>query len=273
MSVHTITPAQIREVWDVAQQPNGFPFHERQRTGGIARNVVRWRGDSAWTGTSGAQMQSWLRDGYFVADADPITAPIGDADAYLPMVELFEEDGDLLIDQALNGEDLIYGRWENFEAQRGVTVRVNMGMAAGTDADVFDAYFAWVLRLLDSIERQGLSPDVELSFSAVSPFARKGSDDRIDVRIPLVKAGEVIDSVSWRAYLTRASFRMLGFAALALAADERKRTLSSGLGRPDNSGWTVSFEDDVLTIGCPNVGHGFPEEQMTAQLEAAFGRA
>jgi hypothetical protein len=272
VSVHTITPTQIREVWDTTQS-GAWPFHERQRTGGIASNVIRWRGDSAWTGTSGAQMQDWLTNGYYVDGDTPPSAPFGDAEHVLASVELFEEDGDLLIDQVLNGEDLTYARWEDFEAQRGVTVRINFGMHSGTSADVFDAYFAWCLRVLEGIQLQGLAPEVELAFSAAGCFARRGTDDRIDVRIPLVKSGEVVDSVSWRAYLTRASFRMLGFAALGLAADERKRTLSSGLGRPVNPGWGVTYEDDVLTINCPNGADNFPEKHMDEQLAAAYGGA
>jgi hypothetical protein len=272
VSVHTITPTQIREAWDTAMAGR-FPFDERQRSG-IGHNVESWRREtgSTFLGASGAQMQEWLRHGYFV-DGDEITVAPGDAEAQIPSVEMFEEDGDLIVDQALNGEDLIYARWENFEAKRGVTVRICVGMNAGTDAQIFDDYFAWVLRLLDSIERQGLSPDVELFFVAVSPFARRGGDDRIETRIPLVKAGEVVDSVSWRAYLTRSAFRMLGFTALALAADERKRSLSPTLGRSGSTGWGVTFEDDVLTVNCPMSGNGFPEAEMTAKLQAAYGGA
>jgi hypothetical protein len=267
----TITPAEIREAWTTIQS-GGTPFSEKQRQAGVTARLPEYRSTevSRFIGCSGAQMQGWLEDGYYV-DTGDFQMPSGDAEIANPFVDLVEEDGDLIVSAALGGDDLMYAQWQDMESRRGLTIRACVGMHAGTDASVLAAYYGWILKVVQAAEARGVAPDVELYFTARNPYVR--SKGTLRVRVPLVKGGEIVDAVAWRAFLTPGAFRSLGFVALGLAADRIGRGLSAGMGAPMNKSWRVEFTDDVLDVECPGGAESFPDEAMDMKLEKAYAGA
>lgn len=267
-----VTPAEIRAAWATIQGGRN-PFHKRQLTGWATdRQLTRYRGTeaSSFVGASGAQIQDRLDNGYYV-EGKEFDVPGGDVEIVSPMMDLVEEDGDLIVSAAIAGDDLYRVRWEDFEAKKGLRIRVQIGMSAGTNSDVLSRYMTWVLKVIDAAERRGIAPDVELYCGAGDCFTDGPGGQT--VTIPLVKAGEIIDAVAWRAFMAPGAFRSLGFVALVLAADKIGRPIASHLGKPMGAGWKVTHGEDTLEIDAPKSGTSFPEDVMDAQLEAAYAGA
>jgi hypothetical protein len=266
MNTVTITTAEIRAAWDVIQAGRS-PFSRQPQA---SSKLPRYRGSEvdAWVGASGAQIQDRLHHGHYV-DAAQIDLPGGDVEIGVPMPELVEEDGDLIVSQALGGEDLCFARWEEFEAKRGLTIRADITMSCGTESRVMTDYMEWILSVVDAAERKGIAPSVELLMDVTGLFAgdQKG---RVLVRIPLVEAGQIVDVVAWRAYLAPGAFRSLGFVGLWLAGDKLRKQCIGSLGRPSRARWEIEFADDVLTIGCPVSPNAFPREVMEAKLQEVY---
>ena len=264
-----VTTGEIREAWSAIQTGRN-PFSARQKDSATVRKLDRYRGTTVDTfvGASGAEIQNRLQNGYWPEGLEA-ELPGGAADMGTPLVELVEEDGDLIISQVLGGEDLMYANWEPVERPHGLTIRACIGMHAGVDAKVLADYMGWILKVIDAAERKGIAPDVELWIATKGGFI--GSDDTLKVRIPLVKAGEIIDAVAWRAFMAPGAFRSLGFVAFALGADKTPHKLNSGMGGPTNKDWKVEYTDDTLEIECPGGCNAFPADYLDLLLAQAYG--
>lgn len=271
---HTVTTSEIRIAW-AAIQRGECPVSKTHAKVLTSRHLDLWRSSEpmSWTGCSGAQINDRLQHGYAIeGDAPDLT--IGSADYTTPMVELVEEDGDLLVDAALNGDDLFMARWEDYESKRGLTIRADIGFSASVDASMMATYTGWLLRILDTAERQGFAPDLELMIQTRSPYTNDPQNPVSGpvevIVIPLVKAGEIVDTVAWRAFLSPGAFRTLGFLAKGIVASRVKRTLTQGMGWPVSKGWTATLSDDVLTITANGQSDHFPEDQMTTAVDSAL---
>jgi hypothetical protein len=264
----TVTPREIREAWSTIQR-GANPFSERQaRTVLVTQHLKSYRGHEVCTfvGASGAQIQDRLDHGY--TPEGEISAKLSGAEEYVvPAPWLDEEEGDLLVDQVLSGEELYRVQWQDQNAPRSLTIRANITFSARVNARELGRYTEWVLKVADAARRSGAVPTIELAVTISGVFA--GSKDKITVLIPLCEPGEVVDEVSWRAYLAPGAFRSLGFVAIGLAADKLGRMLVPTLGHPSNEGWAVAQNDDVLSITCPGGMVSFPEADLDAMLEAA----
>lgn len=262
-----ISPSEIKAAWDVLQKgDNPLP-----KQSALSYSMESWRGEQVnpWTGCSGTQMQKWLAEGYYPEDgAEADLSGFGAAEIETPMIEWDEDEGDLYIEAALGGEDMPYAQWEGFEAKRGMKIRACFDTNCGTKAEPLAEYFAWILRMIDLAEAKGIAPDVELFIYTEGSF--NGKSGRHYINIPVVKAGEIVDAVSWRAYLSKGGFRTLGFVALGLAAEKLSATLTSGLGRAVNEKWDVVVEDGVMTTFCPGHFDSFPADEMTKKAETAM---
>lgn len=263
----TVSTGEIRDAWSEIQAGRN-PFSARQSKSATVLKLDRYRGSTVdpFVGASGSEIQDRLQHGYWPEGLEA-ELPGGAVEIGVPFVELVEEDGDLILSQALGGEDLMYAQWEPTEAPRGLTIRACIGMHAGVDAKQLGEYMSWILKVIDAAERKGIAPDVELWIGTKNGFI--DSKDQMTVRIPLVKAGELIDAVAWRAFMAPGAFRSLGFVAFALGADKTPRRLNSGMGSPTNRDWKIEFADDTLDIECPGGMSSFPAELLDFLLEGA----
>jgi hypothetical protein len=259
----TITPGEIRRAWDEIQAGQ-TPFTALQADSGVQGYVDAgtYRGSRVdpFIGCSGQQMQEWLTNGYNPPAAGEPEVPAATAEISVPTVQWAEEDGDLVIAQALGGEDLAYLRWEEFEARRGLRIRACFGMTSAVRPEVIAAYYDWVLSVVDAAQRRGLAPELEIWKTTARSFGTAGrpDDDLLTVRLPLVGAGELVDAVAWRAFLSPGGCR--------LAADRIGRRLTETMGGSTGRKWTVTMDGDVLDIGANASARWFPREQMDAQL-------
>ena len=266
-----ITPAEIRAIWDRALDGE-FPFSERQMPA-LGSCVNRWREPAGsrgadWQGAAGSEVQSMLANGVPASEGAAPDLTMGDQTIGNSTIELFEEDGDLIIEAALNGDDLLYARWDLEEVKRGLTVRFHASFNCGTKAHSLRDYYAWILRIVDAAALRGIAPSVEIVYEVTNMTDRQGLTR---ILIPVVEAGELVDASAWRAFVHGASFRTLGFAAIGIAADKLSETVRVGLGSSRAKQWGVEFADDVLTLLAPGNATDFPEQKMTEQVDAALG--
>jgi len=260
-----VTPAEIRRAWQ-EMIDGANPFKRQTAPYFISSDFKAYRSETAdpWIGATGAEINERLIHGYAV-DASDHSIGGGSTEFVMPTMELDDEQGDLVISQAVGGEDMYRVQWTDHEAPRSITIRACISMAASTDAKVLSDYLTWLLKVIDAAQRGGLCPTVELWMGTIGGLTRHPRE-RLRVRIPLVAGGEMIDVTSWQAYLTPGAFRSLGFFGLALGADRAGRSLNAGMGAPTNSRWGMTFEDGVLDIECPASAHDFPEAQMDQML-------
>lgn len=271
-NITTITTTEVREAWDKVQAGK-FPLTHKQSEG-LGHLVQGWRGDryDDWNGCSGKQMQTWLHEGYWPEGEDMPNLSGSDVEVSMPFIGFDEDEGDLSIEMALNGEDMYRLHWDAMDSPKGMKIRACFDFNAGVNATIMRDYFAWVLNVIERAEGLGIAPDVELFIETQGSF--QGHDSRHDmIAIPVVKAGELVDTVAWRAYLTKGGFRTLGFLALGLAGDKLGLSLTGSLGRATGHKWDVTLdEDDVLTLHAPGNASSFDKTAMNKALEKAWDK-
>lgn len=264
----TVSPTDVRQAWATIRRSEN-PFSAKQgNTIVVTERLKDYRGGHYvdFIGASGETIQDRLENG-FTPDGE-ITADLSGSDDYVvPAPWLDEEEGDLLIDQALSGEDQYRVQWQDQGSPKSLTIRANIGFSADVNAGELGRYMSWILKVADAARRSGAMPTIELMVTTGGSFAR--SKDRMKVVIPLVQPGEIVDETAWRAYLAPGAFRSLGFVAILLGADKLGRTLTRGLGYPTNREWSVAREGDVLEITCPGSMDHFPESELDRMLETA----
>jgi hypothetical protein len=263
-----VTPAEIREGWDSIQSGK-FPLTRKQES--LAQYSQGWKGSTYndWIGCSGTEMQDWLHNGYWPDNEDMPNLSGADVTVDMPAVEWDEEEGDMIYEAVLNNEDLMFVKWDSMPQARGMKIQACFDFNAGVSAETMREYFAWMLGVIERAESLGIAPDVELFIDTQGSF--QGHDERHDrIAIPVVKAGEVMDTVAWRAYLTKGGFRTLGFLSLGIAGDKLGLSLTGSLGRATGNKWDITHEDDVLTIHAPGNANGFPKAEMNKKLEDVF---
>ena len=214
-------------------------------------------------------MQSWLNDGYWPEGDDMPNLSGSDVNVAVPFIDFDEDEGDLNVELALNGEDMYRMQWSAMDSPKGMKIRACFDFNAGTKAETMREYFAWILGVIEKAESLGIAPDVELYIETLGSF-RETPSRRDLIAIPVVKAGELVDTVAWRAYLTKGGFRTLGFLALGLTGDKHGLSLESSLGQATGSKWDVTYDGDTLTIHAPGNAGKFPKDEMTRKLEAVF---
>lgn len=259
-----VTPAEIRAAWTEIQA--GRNPLKRPHTG-LTDMYGSWRStrEDPWIGCSGKQMNDWLTFGYWPEGESLPVSPAA-AETRMPYPVMDEEEGDLIISDAIGGEDMFYCRWENMVARRGLDIHLCVDFNAGTRATVISEYVDWLLNLVDSILRTGVSPSVTLYQFARGTF--QDAPQRYEkIRCPVMRSGESFDPMAWRAFLTRGGFRTLSFLALGIAGDKLGKTVRQSLGMAAGGGWNIIREGDVLDVRCDSNANAFPREHMNELLQ------
>lgn len=261
----TITPTEIRDAWNELQT-GGNPVPNQANL-----PIGRWKGDRVceFTGCSGTQMNDRLRYGYTPENAPEINAQMG-AEFNLPHTQL-DEEGMLLIPELLAGEDLYRVEWQDITCKRGLTIQANMAFNAGTSAQkIITQYLDWILAVMDAAVAQSVPANLDLVIKTNKSYR---GINKLTIAIPVVKAGDMLDVASWRAFLSPGSFRSLGFLAMGLTGEKIGKSLVPGLGYATGTGWDVIFksQDGILDIDVPACPYGeFPADDMTQKVQAAF---
>ena len=264
---HTITPAELRDSWTNLMEGRPGPEHKQGHIEGYGTNPDEVHG---FAGMSGREIMQALRDGYYPEpNGDVISATAyGSQEIMVQQIFVNEENGELLIDQALAGEDEFYVTLDHQPANVGVDMRIQFDTNAVSSVNVLGDYFEWCLHVIDALERKGVAPSVTLTQELYGTL-RGDKQDRT-ILIPLVQEGEVIDPVTWRAFMTKGAFRTLGFLSIGILATRLKKRTTEGLGHARPGGFSVEYdpEDGVLAVTCPGCfPDSFPAERMTAMLD------
>lgn len=267
----TITTEEIRAAWSSIQQGRN-PIAKQTALahyagpGGVYSSATR----NDFIGCSGKEMDRRLTEGYVPEHAPEIDADFG-TEVYMPTMDL-DEEGSLVLDAALAGEDFYRVNWMDKPIKRGLTIKAHTAFLAGTEAGPqISKYLDWVLAIVDMAQAQGIPVDLDLIIASEGSFT--GARNTLDVTIPVFRAGETMDVAAWRAFLSPGSFRSLGFLSMGMAADREGRKMTSGLGCTRRTDWGANYDDEAgtLTITVAPMPRGeFPVDMMTTKVQAAF---
>lgn len=278
MEEFTINIHDVKDAWTTAVETGAFPT-DKVRKGDVNRiHTLEYATeqpdyvDEKFIGASAREIATALREGVKPEHKTKVqSVAMGDQEILTPQIELVEEDGDLLIDQVLGGEDLYYARWDHVPTNSGARLRILWNTLAHSKADVMNAYFDWSLSVIDALTAKGMAPSVELRSLSKGTFqGDRWEDDILSITYPLAEAGKITDSVAWRAFLSPGAFRTLGFLGYAMVAKREKFKLDSGLGRSQGTDFGVTYDpqDGILDILCPaTMPRTFPAARMDAMLE------
>jgi hypothetical protein len=273
----TIKIADIKDAWIAAVEDGAFP-KDAVRKGDINKiSTLKGAVDSPdeydrFAGTTRRDIAKALREGVKPEHESKLRGiALGQEEIHSPQIELVEEDGDLLVDQVLGGEDLYYARWDEVPVHSGARLRILWSTNGNSKAEVMSDYFDWSLSVIDALTAKGLAPSVELRSLTCNTFT--GDQWRrkpMSVTYRLAEAGRITDSAAWRAFLAPGAFRTLGFLGYAILAKRTKNTLAKGLGYAEGSDFGVAYDpqDGILDIVCPSImPDTFPVERMNEELD------
>jgi hypothetical protein len=216
--------------------------------------------------TSAPDMADHLDNGFDPPGSLSVTIGGGENCIY-PELVWSDEDGELMIDAVLSGEDDYRVQWEDVPSPRSIRVVAQVNMLASTPPEVLKEYCEFILEAVDGAAEQGGSPGLEIVH-----YVREavGGENECRFYIPLVNPGEEVDPTAWRAFFSTGGFRVLGFLARGIAAKRDGKRVCYGMGYSTGPGWAVTMENDTLTITAPPSAQRFPREDMERKLQDAL---
>lgn len=265
MYAATITTAEVRE--EFLRIRAGKPTLKDRQIQGTIAGIQSSRVDHYFTGCSGDQMEDWVLNGK-EPEGDALDVTMGGAeDQIVPDMLWDDEEGDLMVDAVLSGEDFYRVRWEDVPTPRSIRIVAQVNMLGGTPPEVLGAYSDFILRAVDAATGIGAAPGLEIVH-----YVKRAIQGENECRffIPLVQPGETVDPTAWRAFFSIGGFRMLGFLARGIAAKKDRKKLGGGMGFSSGPGWNVTKDGDTITITCPPEATSFPEDMMAAKLAEAL---
>lgn len=235
---------------------------------------------SSWYGYTKSQLERWLTQGYS-AEA------IGDLSEFNPPIRdkrklRFSEEGDEFhYDLAASGDENYMSEWTKRPSIPGLSLEIEIGFAAATNAEIVNAYNSWCCQAVYSLESAGIDTEIMLNLTCDSAgggnlFADNRSQHG-QTRIRVKRENEAVDFVSFSPMLSPAAVRTFGFAAQAMHTDKVNRPCSPTHGYwdiPRDFGVTYDRENSKMRIACKPYGaHEFPREKMNAALRNALREA
>lgn len=272
---YTVTPGDLRVAWGALMDSPDSKIMEIAELGHVSGYAVSPEKVIDFAGMSGAEIADALKNGYYPDKGDVIRKDArGFGEVMVPQILINEDEGELLIGEVIAGEEEYLARWQDSPEQRGVRIRADITFHCMTDADVIGEFNAWLLTVIEQFQIRGNAPAVDLVIRCTDLYDDFPDHDLTEITIPLVDEGEVIDPVTWRGFLTRGSFRTLGFLAIGLVADREGLTPDGALGYPQGEEFGVIYDDEdgILEIVTPNGFDSFPEGDLTESLNRILER-
>lgn len=251
---------------EIAEQYQAIRRGDRSRAGVEVIKERKGFGEN-WIGSSLKDMDRWVANGY--TEGTPIEMPDAEAPMAVPEVVFDEEEGDILYSLAVQGDDLYRARWEPMPTPRGVSINAQLYISASVGSEQLNAYAEWLLGVIDGVERQGETPDVNIT-TAVN--TDKGE---VFITIPLRRSGEAMDISAWRVLLAPGGYRTLVFLADHIAAERIGAKPGFGLGsdtlRQSAHSWSIRKDEDQNVFIAPPMNlSGLDKDRLTAQVMAAI---
>jgi hypothetical protein len=265
----TITTEAIRDAWATIQRSGGKGWDKHPAIRNHADYEYRSATPDSWIGASGPEINDRLQNGWN-PEQDGVAVEGGE-EIFLPDFDLNEDEGILQYEMLEADDDLCFVQYEDFAQRKGLTIQAHFEFASLMKADTISAYCDFLLAVIDSTERKGISPDVELVIDIGGLFKGGNSRDITRVIIPVCEAGKVVDVTAWRAFLAPGGFRSLGFVALGLAGKKIGKGTVGTLGYPVGRSWSAEFDadTDTLALNVDATASSFPADKMAAAVEAA----
>lgn len=265
---YTISAERLRSAYVKAVEDGENPCSRRNTVSAI-RDAMSYPDQyDDFLGASPREIATALREGYNPKrEAKLGTVAYGGQEILTPQIDLNEDDGDLLVDQVLQGEDFFYAKWDHVPTTVGARLRILWNTLGCSSADVLNDYYDWSLSIVDALKARGNAPSVELRILNRGCLRDKGL---VEITIPLGEAGKIVDSVAWRAFLSPGAYRSLGFLSHALIADDIGTRVAYGHGRSQGHAFGVAYdpEEGIVDVVCPKaMPNRFPVEDMDRMLE------
>jgi hypothetical protein len=266
MFAATITTTEIRDAFNAIR--DGSSTITDGQFAPISYAIASDRYDS-WYQASGKEMADALNHGATPSITPDVTIGGGE-DAPRPTLVYDDEEGDLMVDAVLSGEDDYRVQWSETPAPVSIRIVAQVNMLSDTPGHVLTEYQDFIMGAVDAAANLGGAPGLEIVHYVRRAIQRESA---CRFYIPLVEPGEMVDRTAWSAFFSPGGFRMLGFLARAVAAKREGRKLGSGMGASSGPGWNVSREGDTITITCPPSARSFPREHMEELLADACNAA
>jgi hypothetical protein len=278
MNSFTISAARIKEAYLYALETGTSPLDRKYGDEpGLSEALHFPDNHSGFLGATPREIGDRLKRGHKPTHTSSITgSTFGDQEIFQSNIFINDEDGDMLIESVLGGEDLYYCKYDPMPTTAGATLRIMWNTLADSSAECLNAYYDWCLSVIESLKNRGMAPTVELKILNRGCVDIPGSkDDLVEIIIPLTTGGMIVDSVAWRAFLAPGAYRTLGFLSHGLLAEDLNSHVNYSHGSSVGHAFAVAYDQasGVVDIACPrSMPAVFPVEEMEAQLDRVLNR-
>ena len=251
--IHTVTFEEVRSAFIqvIERGSESFNLKISANAQKMASLRDRWISTSehGWFGASPDQMIEWLRQGYDVPGLKltPELSPMRKR----KKIKFSDFEGDYQHDLFLSGFDQPFMYQTPREVTPAMDFEIDCSFSASISNETLAAYTSWCLKALIALQTSGIACDVWISVKLEGLF-QDSRQAKTDLRIKVADAGQALDFKDWSAIFSPGGFRILCFQQMVLMAEEFKKRVNSGLGRPVTSGYKVNFrnEDRVIHVQC-----------------------
>jgi hypothetical protein len=277
MNTFTISPTRIKDAYLHALDTGTSPLPRRLGAPGLSEALYSPDDRSNFLGATPREIGERLQRGHKPTHTSSITgSTFGDQEIFQSNLYLNDEDGDMLIDNVLSGEDLYYCKYDPMPTTAGATLRIMWNTLGSSSASCLNGYYDWCLSVIESLKNRGMAPTVELRIlNRGCVDIPNNNDPVIEIIIPLTTGGMIVDSVAWRAFLSPGAYRTLGFLSHGLVAEDVGGRVGSSHGSSMGHAFAVSYDQasGVVDIACPaRMPSVFPLEQMEAELDRVLNQ-
>jgi hypothetical protein len=187
-----------------------------------------------------------------------------------------EEDGDIDVGRLAAGWDDFYLGTSDVIAKPGIKIRFEYAFAAGVNNTTISEYGAWIMKLIAGMESMGFDMAID-AWILLDDLMRDEYGVRTNVLLRVKNPGEATDLLRFSALFSPIGYRIIGFCAKALAADQIGKKVQNYFGMTlAGRNWGLEYDKDqgIVTItaaqrGGYQYGSRFPAEELTQKAVEA----